>query len=125
LSLRPARKNRANVASLTAQIIFDLLHILIKFACVSKTKGKGSRVQSIYGSINPVGRNSPCEVVVRIGSSTFEAYNRTLRRVMWADFIDAHLKAAREQQYRASLVEEPYKDQKPIVALAMKQANEV
>ncbi len=61
---------------------------------------------------------------MRVGSSTFEAYNRTLRRVLWADFIDAHLKAAREQQYRASIVEEPYKDQKPIVALSMRQHND-
>jgi hypothetical protein len=45
---------------------------------------------------------------VQLGSPNFESYNRTLRRIMWADFIDEQLRLAREQQYRATLVEEPY-----------------
>lgn len=56
---------------------------------------------------------------MQVGSPTFESYNRTLRRLMWADFIDEQMRMAREQQYRASLVEEPYKGQQPLVALAI------
>lgn len=44
----------------------------------------------------------------------FETYNRTLRRIMWADFIDEQLRVAREKQYRATLVEEPYQGQQSI-----------
>ena len=54
---------------------------------------------------------------MQIGSSNFEAYNKTLRRVMWGDWIDEQMRIAREQQYRASLVEQPYQDQHSIVGL--------
>jgi hypothetical protein len=56
---------------------------------------------------------------MQVGSPTFESYNRTLRRLMWADFIDEQMRVAREQQYRASLVEEPFKGQQSLVALAV------
>jgi hypothetical protein len=52
---------------------------------------------------------------VQIGSESFEAYNRTLRRLLWADFIDEQLRIAREKKYRASLVEEPYQGCQSIV----------
>jgi hypothetical protein len=61
---------------------------------------------------------------MQIGSPTFEAYNRTLRRVMWADFIDEQMRVAREQQYKASLVDNPYKDQKSIVAVTAQRKTE-
>jgi hypothetical protein len=53
-------------------------------------------------------------MAMHIGSPMFETYNRTLRRIMWADFIDEQLRIAREQQYRATLVEEPYDRQQSI-----------
>jgi hypothetical protein len=46
----------------------------------------------------------------------FETYNRTLRRIMWADFIDEQLRIAREQQYRATLVEEPFQGQQSLTS---------
>lgn len=46
----------------------------------------------------------------------FESYNRTLRRLMWADFIDEQMRVAREQQYRATLVDQPFQGQKSIAA---------
>ena len=55
-------------------------------------------------------------IAMQLGSPHFEAYNRTLRRIMWADFIDEQMRVAREQQYRASLVEEPYRGQQSIAA---------
>lgn len=54
---------------------------------------------------------------MQLGTPIFEAYNRTLRRVMWADFIDEQLRVAREGAYKASLVEEPYKDRANVAAL--------
>ncbi len=54
-----------------------------------------------------------------IGSDSFNSYNRTLRRLMWADFIDEQMRIAREQQYRASLVEEPFKGQQSLIALSV------
>lgn len=54
---------------------------------------------------------------MQLGSPNFEAYNRTLRRVMWADFIDEQMRVARENSYRASLVQEPYRDQASLTAL--------
>jgi hypothetical protein len=53
---------------------------------------------------------------MHIGSPMFEQYNRTLRRLMWADFVDEQMRVAREQQYRASLVDQPYQGQKSLVA---------
>lgn len=63
---------------------------------------------------------------MQLGSPTFEAYNKTLRRIMWADFVDEQLRIAREKQYRASLVEEPYEGQISLVAVmaAVRQASE-
>ncbi len=54
---------------------------------------------------------------MQLGTPNFEAYNRTLRRVMLADFIDEQLRIARENSYRASLVQEPFKDQASLPAL--------
>jgi hypothetical protein len=54
---------------------------------------------------------------MQLGTPNFEAYNRTLRRVMWADFIDEQLRVARESTYRASLVQDPYRDQASLTAL--------
>ncbi len=54
---------------------------------------------------------------MQLGTPNFEAYNRTLRRIMWADFIDEQLRIARENSYRASLVKEPFKDQASLTAL--------
>lgn len=42
---------------------------------------------------------------MQLGSAHFETYNRTLRRIMWAEFIDEQLKVARENQYKASIVD--------------------
>ena len=39
------------------------------------------------------------------GSPLFEAYTRNLRRVFWAEFVDAQNQAARPLNFRASLVE--------------------
>lgn len=63
---------------------------------------------------------------MQLGSATFEAYNKTLRRIMWADFVDEQLRIAREKQYRASLVEQPYEGQANLVALmsVIRQSNE-
>ena len=44
------------------------------------------------------------------GSPGFEAYTRNLRRLMWADFIEAQMAATRPAQFRASLVENPLPD---------------
>ncbi len=55
---------------------------------------------------------------MQLGSPAFEAYNRTLRRIMWADFVDEQLRVAREQQYKASIVDESYQGQ-PSIATAM------
>ena len=55
---------------------------------------------------------------MQLGSPVFEAYNRTLRRIMWADFVDEQMRVAREQQYKASIVEESYPPQ-PSLAPAM------
>lgn len=53
---------------------------------------------------------------MQLGSPMFESYNRTLRRIMWADFIDEQMRIAREQQYRATLVEDPYHSQSSIAS---------
>lgn len=41
------------------------------------------------------------------GSPMFEAYTRTLRRIYWADFVDAQLSAARPVNFKASIVADP------------------
>jgi len=63
---------------------------------------------------------------MQLGSPTFAAYNKTLRRIMWADFVDEQMRIARERQYRASLVEQPYDAHTSLVALmaAVRQASE-
>ncbi|MGE0629759.1 MAG: hypothetical protein AB7O43_18295 [Hyphomicrobiaceae bacterium] len=53
---------------------------------------------------------------MRLGTSNFETYNRVLRRVMWAEFIDEQLKVARESHFRASLVDEALPERKSILA---------
>jgi hypothetical protein len=52
---------------------------------------------------------------MQVGSQNFNAYNRTLRRILWADFIDEQLRVARESNYRATLVEEPQPAQASLV----------
>ncbi len=46
---------------------------------------------------------------MRLGTPIFESYNRTLRRLMWADFVDEQMRVAREQHYRATLVGQPFR----------------
>ncbi len=38
------------------------------------------------------------------GSQSFEAYAKNLRRIYWAEFIDAQLRATRPERFRASIV---------------------
>lgn len=54
---------------------------------------------------------------MQIGSLNFECYNKNLRRIMWAEFLDEQLRVARVNQFRASIVQPPFIDQKSIVAL--------
>ncbi len=44
------------------------------------------------------------------GTPSFEAYARNLRRLLWADFIEAQMAATRPAQFRASIVENPLPD---------------
>jgi hypothetical protein len=44
------------------------------------------------------------------GSPLFEAYTRNLRRLYWAEFVDAQNQAARPVNFRASLVEAPLQE---------------
>ena len=53
---------------------------------------------------------------MQLGTANFETYNRILRRVMWAEFIDEQLKAAREKSFRASLLEESLPPTRSLVA---------
>lgn len=57
------------------------------------------------------------ERVLQLGSFNFETYNKNLRRIMWAEFLDEQLRVARMNQFRASIVERPFLDQKSIVLL--------
>ncbi len=43
---------------------------------------------------------------MELGTANFVTYNRVLRRIMWAEFIDEQLKVARESRFRASLVDD-------------------
>lgn len=54
---------------------------------------------------------------MQLGSFNFENYNKNLRRIMWAEFLDEQLRVARMNQFRASIVEHPFLDHKSIVAL--------
>jgi hypothetical protein len=54
---------------------------------------------------------------MQVGTENFNSYNRTLRRILWADFIDEQLRVARESTYRASLVED---DSRPAPASLLK-----
>lgn len=60
---------------------------------------------------------------MQVGTSVFEAYNRTLRRVMWADFVDEQMRLAREKQYRASLIQQ--QEQRPEPSLEPRANDEV
>lgn len=44
------------------------------------------------------------------GTASFEAYARNLRRLLWADLIEAQMAATRPAQFRASIVENPLPD---------------
>ncbi len=46
---------------------------------------------------------------MQLGSADFDTYARNLRRIMWAEFIDEQMRATRHHQFRASLVEDPYR----------------
>lgn len=46
-----------------------------------------------------------------IGTQNFEIYARNIKRIYWAEFIDLQLRTARANQFRASLVAEPYENQ--------------
>lgn len=41
------------------------------------------------------------------GSPMFAAYAQNLRKVYWAEFIDAQTRATRTEEFRASLVQPP------------------
>ena len=43
-----------------------------------------------------------------MGSQDFDSYARNLRRLMWAEFIDAQMQMTRAHQFRASLVDDPF-----------------
>ena len=45
---------------------------------------------------------------MQIASNYFDDYSRTLRRVMWSDFIDRQVREQRRMQFRATLVGDPF-----------------
>lgn len=50
--------------------------------------------------------NVKTEVAMRQqGSPLFDTYTRTLRRLYWADFLETQVRAAKLEQYRASIVQ--------------------
>ena len=53
--------------------------------------------------------------MARHGSATFEAYTRNLRRLYWAEFVDAQLSAERNAHFRASLVSNPLPEKDNLV----------
>jgi len=53
--------------------------------------------------------------MMRLGSKGFDEYDRNLRRIMWAEFIDQTLHSRRAQRFRASLVDSPFEDATPAV----------
>ena len=48
---------------------------------------------------------------MQLGSANFDNYARNLSRIMWAEFIDEQMRATRSHQFRASLVDDPYRNQ--------------
>lgn len=52
-----------------------------------------------------------------LGSLNFSNYEKNLRRVMWAEFLDEQLRVARMNQFRATIVENPFADQQTLIAL--------
>lgn len=61
---------------------------------------------------------------MQLGSLNFESYNRNLRRVMWAEFLEEQLRQARLNQFRASIVANPYLEQKSLVMLLDQARND-
>lgn len=54
---------------------------------------------------------------MQLGTRNFSAYNRNLRRIMWAEFLDAQLRLARAHQFRATIVANPLDDKASLTAL--------
>jgi len=54
---------------------------------------------------------------MQLGTRNFSAYNRNLRRVMWAEFLDAQLRIARAHQFRALIVANPLDDTASLTAV--------
>ncbi|MGQ0673113.1 MAG: hypothetical protein ACT4N2_09580 [Hyphomicrobium sp.] len=46
---------------------------------------------------------------MQLGSTDFDTYARNLRRVLWSKFIETQVSAARAHSFRASLVDDPYR----------------
>ena len=46
-----------------------------------------------------------------MGSRDFDSYARNLRRLMWAEFIDQQVRQTRANQFRASIVADPFDNQ--------------
>jgi hypothetical protein len=53
---------------------------------------------------------------MQLGSADFDSYARNLKRILWAEFIDEQMRATRAQQFRASIVSDPYVNQNPDLA---------
>jgi len=53
---------------------------------------------------------------MQLGSTDFDTYARNLRRLMWAEFIDEQMRISRANQFRASLVEDPFTNSNPGLA---------
>lgn len=51
-----------------------------------------------------------------LGTPNFNSYDRNLRRVLWAEFLEGQLRAARANQFRANIVENPLNEQKALTA---------
>jgi hypothetical protein len=51
------------------------------------------------------------------GSPLFETYSRNLRRLYWAEFVDAQTQAISNAQFRASLIEPPLPETNNLVAV--------
>ena len=62
--------------------------------------------------VPPASGSSP----MQLGSADFDTYARNLKRIMWAEFIDEQMRATRTHHFRASLVDDPYRNQNPDLA---------
>lgn len=61
--------------------------------------------------------NFTSETVMRQqGSELFDTYTRNLRRLYWADFIETQVRAAKLEQYRASIVQPSIPDSDNLAA---------